>query len=105
MLQHTLGQQSYSSYEALRILKGALSKSYHPSSSSLMCLSYCYIEELMQEHGRDVDHAMIQRWMIEFSPKLEKKFHQRKRLTCSILGVDETHIEPKAIEISVSSSG
>ena len=56
-------------------------------------LSYRDVEELMQERGIDVDHATIQRWVVAFSPQLEKAFRQRKRLTGNRLFVDETYIK------------
>lgn len=58
-------------------------------------LSYRDIEELMQERGIDIDHATIQRWVVEYSSKLEKAFRQRKRLTGNSLRIDATYIKTK----------
>ena len=33
-------------------------------------LSYRDIEELMNERGVKVDHATVQRWLVEYSPEL-----------------------------------
>jgi putative transposase len=42
-------------------------------------LSDRHVEELMEERGMLVDHATIQRWVVKYSPQLEKAFHRRKR--------------------------
>ena len=49
----------------------------------------------MQERGIEVDHATIQRWVVAFSPQLEKAFRQRKRLIGNRLFVDEAYIKVK----------
>ena len=41
-------------------------------------LSYRDIEEIMEERGFEVDHSTIQRWVVYFSPELEKSFHIRQ---------------------------
>ena len=35
-------------------------------------LSYRHVEELMEERGVPIDHATIQRWMVQYSPLLEE---------------------------------
>ena len=40
------------------------------------------IEELMLERGINVDHATINRWVIQYSPLLEAQF--RKKHTSSV---------------------
>ncbi|MBK5205114.1 MAG: IS6 family transposase, partial [Polaromonas sp.] len=42
-------------------------------------LSYCHLEEMMQERGVFVDHSSINRWAIRFLPALEKVFRKHKR--------------------------
>ena len=42
-------------------------------------LSTRYVEELMGERGVAPDHAMINRWVVQYSPQLEEAFHHRKR--------------------------
>ena len=42
-------------------------------------LSYRDIEELMTERGVSVDHSTINRWVIHYSPQLEKEFRQKKK--------------------------
>jgi putative transposase len=41
-------------------------------------LSYRQLEELMQERGVAVDHSIINRWVLQYSPLLEAAFHRRK---------------------------
>ena len=41
-------------------------------------LSYRDIEEIMMERDFEVDHSMIQRWVVHFSPELEKAFHKKR---------------------------
>jgi len=59
-------------------------------------LSYRNIEELMAERGVQVDHSTINRWVINYSPKLEAEFskHYKKRIGSS-WRMDETYIKIK----------
>lgn len=58
-------------------------------------LSYRHVEELMEERGVSVDHATIQRWVVKYSPRLEKAFHRRKRPVGHSWRMDETYIRVK----------
>ncbi len=58
-------------------------------------LSYRDIEELMKERGVDVDHVTIHRWVVHYSPQLEKTFQKRKLKTGARLRMDETYIKVK----------
>src|ERR687896_319600 len=58
-------------------------------------LSYRHVEELMEERGVSVDHATIQRWVVKYSPQLEKAFHRRKRPVGRSWRMDETYIRVK----------
>ena len=58
-------------------------------------LSYRDIEELMKERGFEVDHSTINRWVIHYSPLLEKAFHEKKRHPGSRWRLDETYIKVK----------
>jgi putative transposase len=58
-------------------------------------LSYRHVEELMEERGVSVDHATIQRWVLKYSPQLEKAFHRRKRPVGRSWRMDETYIRVK----------
>ncbi len=58
-------------------------------------LSYRDIEELLEERGLNVDHATVNRWVIEYSPQLLKKFKKKiKRLNTS-WRMDETYVKVK----------
>jgi putative transposase len=58
-------------------------------------LSYRHAEELMEERGVLLDHATIQRWVVKYSPLLEKTFHRRKRPVWVSWRMDETYITVK----------
>ena len=42
-------------------------------------ISYRQLEEMMQERGVEVDHSSLNRWVIKYTPALDKAFRQRKR--------------------------
>jgi putative transposase len=58
-------------------------------------LSYRHVEELMQERGVPVDHATLQRWVVQDSPLVEAAFHRRKRSVWLSWRMDETEIKVK----------
>jgi putative transposase len=58
-------------------------------------LSYRQVEELLEERGVSVDHAMIQRWVVKYSPQLEEAFHRRKRPVGISWRMDEAYIRVK----------
>ena len=58
-------------------------------------LSYREIEEIQLERGVVVDHATINRWVIKFSPILEKRARRRKKSVFSSWRMDETYIKVK----------
>jgi putative transposase len=58
-------------------------------------LSYRHVEELMEERGVPVDHATIQRWVVQYSPLLEAAFHRCKRPVWVSWRMDETYIKVK----------
>ena len=41
-------------------------------------LSYRDIEDIYQERNVPVDHATIQRWVIKYSPSLEREYRKKK---------------------------
>lgn len=41
-------------------------------------LSYCQIEELLEERGADVDHSTVQKWIIYYVPQLKQAFRKRR---------------------------
>ena len=58
-------------------------------------LSYRHVEELMQERGVSVDHSTVNRWVLKYSPQLEKAFHRRKCPVWTSWRMDETYIRVK----------
>jgi putative transposase len=58
-------------------------------------LSYCQVEELMEERGVSADHATINRWVLKYNPQFEAAFHRRKRPVGSSWRMDETYIRVK----------
>lgn len=58
-------------------------------------LSYRQVEELLAERGIFVDHSTIHRWVVEYSPKLLKKFHKCKKKIHKSWRMDETYIKVK----------
>ena len=53
-------------------------------------LSYRDIEEILKDRGLGVDHATIQRWVVKYTPLLEKSFHRKKRSIGRSWRLDET---------------
>src|SRR5712691_4035528 len=58
-------------------------------------LIYRHVEELMEERGVAVDHATIQRWVVQYSSQLEAAFHHRKQPVYVSWRMDETSIKVK----------
>ena len=58
-------------------------------------LSYRDIEELMEERGFTVDHSTVNRWVIHYSPQLEKAFRLKNTLPGKRWRMDETYIKVK----------
>ena len=55
-------------------------------------LSYRNIEEMMLERGVSVDHSTLNRWVLRFTPALEKRFRKWKKPTGGSWRMDETYI-------------
>jgi putative transposase len=53
-------------------------------------LSYRNLEDMAEELGYNVDHSTINRWLIKYSPELEKLFQERKRSVGVRWRMDET---------------
>ena len=49
----------------------------------------------MAEHGVEVDQSTINRWVVKFSPDLEKNFRTKKLAVRSSCRMDETHTGQK----------
>jgi hypothetical protein len=41
-------------------------------------ISYRQLEEMMEEHGVEVDHATLNRWVLKYIPLLDQEFRARK---------------------------
>ena len=55
-------------------------------------LSYRDLEEMMAERGLTVDHSTIARWVVHYSPILEKRIRREMRQPNGSWRVDETYI-------------
>jgi transposase-like protein len=53
------------------------------------------VEEMMQERGVEVDHSSLNRWVLKYTPELDKAFRQCKRLVGNSWRMDETYINVK----------
>jgi len=49
----------------------------------------------MEERGVSVDHATLQRWVVQYSPPLAMAFHRHKRPVWVSWRMDETYIKVK----------
>lgn len=58
-------------------------------------LSYRNIEEMMLERGVKVDHTSINRWVLKYTPLLEKRFRRHKHIVRTSWRMDETYIKIK----------
>src|SRR5471032_3399792 len=58
-------------------------------------LSLRDLEEMIAEHGIEVDHSTVHRWVIKLVPLFEKSFLQHKRPVGKSWRMDETYIRVK----------
>jgi transposase-like protein len=58
-------------------------------------ISYRQLEEMMEEHGVEVDHATLNRWVLKYVPLLEQEFRAHKRPVGSSWRMDETYVRVK----------
>lgn len=56
-------------------------------------LSLRDLEEMMAERGLSVDHSIVHRWVVYFSPQLLERFNRRKRDVTGKWNMDETYIK------------
>ena len=76
---------------------------HYPKSIILQCvrwyvayaLSYRNIEEMMAERGIHVDHATLNRWVLNYAPLLEQKARTYKKKVDRSWRMDETYIKIK----------
>jgi transposase-like protein len=55
-------------------------------------ISYPRLEEMMGEHGVEVDHATLNRWVLKYVPLLEQGFRVRKEAVGPSWRMDETNV-------------
>jgi len=58
-------------------------------------LSYRNIEEMMKERGIPVDHSTINRWVLKYTPEVEKNFRKYKKAVGTSWRLDETYVKIK----------
>jgi putative transposase len=58
-------------------------------------VSYHDLEEIMAERGVIVDHATLNRWVIEYGPLVAQEAQKRKQQTASSWRMDETYTKVK----------
>jgi putative transposase len=58
-------------------------------------ISYRQLEEMMQERGVSVDHATLNRWVIQYAPACEKQFRRRQQPVGRSWRMDETYVRVK----------
>jgi transposase-like protein len=58
-------------------------------------ISYRQLEEMMAEHGVEVDHATLNRWVLKYVPLLDQEFRARKRPLGPSWRMDETYVRVK----------
>jgi transposase-like protein len=58
-------------------------------------ISYRQLEEMMEEHGVEVDHATLNRWVLKYVPLLEQEFRAHKHPVGPSWRMDETYVRVK----------
>ena len=56
-------------------------------------VSYRDLEEIMAESGVKVDHATLNRWVIDYSPLIAEEAKKRKRPVASSWRMNETYVK------------
>ena len=52
---------------------------------------------MLKERGLEVDHSSIQRWVVEYSPQLAKKFASHNKAVGKSWSMDKTYIKVKGV--------
>src|SRR5215469_12137780 len=68
-------------------------------------LSLRNLEEMMVEHGIEVDHSTVHRWVIKLVPLFEKAFRKHRRPVGESWRMDETHIKVRGRFCRVNGDG
>jgi putative transposase len=58
-------------------------------------VSYRDLEEIMGERGVKVDHATLNRWVIDYSPSIAAQAKKCKRAAATSWRTDETYVKVK----------
>src|SRR4051812_525515 len=58
-------------------------------------LSYCDIEELFRERGLAVDHSTLNRWVLTYAPRIERRLRCFGKPHCGSVRIDETYIKSR----------
>ena len=53
-------------------------------------LSYRDIEELFRERGLAVDHSTLNRWVLTYAPRIERRLRSFRKPHCGSIRIDET---------------
>lgn len=56
-------------------------------------ISYRDLEEILAERGVKVDHASLNRWVVNYAPEIAANAQRRKRKLVGTWRVDETYIK------------
>lgn len=66
-------------------------------------LSYRNIEEMMAERGINIDHIILNRWVVKYAPLLENASHKKKKKPGNRWRLDRDLFESKrSMEILLS---
>src|SRR5215217_5151255 len=68
-------------------------------------LSYRDIEELFRERGLEVDHATLNRWVLAYTPLIERRLRCFRGPHCGSIRVDETSYEDRCVKSVLLSAG
>ena len=55
-------------------------------------LSYRDIEEMFLEHGLEVNHSTINRWVLTYAPLIERRLRTFRKPHCGSVRIDETYV-------------
>src|SRR5665811_2362253 len=58
-------------------------------------VSYRDLEEIMEERGVKVDHATLNRWVVDYSPLIAEKAKKRKCTVATSWRMDKTYVKVK----------
>jgi len=60
-------------------------------------ISYRQLEEMLEERGVEVDHSTLNRWVVKYTPLLDRQFRGRKRPVGASWRLDETYVKVKGV--------